>query len=134
MKKYGIFPGWVIWLLHILIGLIFVTFGYILVEKGTLSQPMVYLMGIIGGITILYHIGNWLYNRQEFYSLKVPGWIVVLFHVLLGLFLLYVSNKLYRGEGVNKYIAIVFFVLGFLVMLYHIHLWILYKYYGNLLF
>jgi hypothetical protein len=56
------------------------------------------------------------------YSNNIPGHIIWLTHVLVGAYLIYLANSLQKGQLPPRSVNVLY-VLGSLVILYHLHLW-----------
>lgn len=64
------------------------------------------------------------------YSFGVPGPIIWTTHVLIGLYFIYLGNKI-LDDLEMKIHGIILIVLGFLMILYHIHIYYTVTYGGN---
>ena len=60
------------------------------------------------------------------YSFGVPGSVIWSFHIIFGLFLVYLSYMSLEGKcnEINKYVYIALLCVGVLAILYHTHLWL----------
>jgi hypothetical protein len=61
------------------------------------------------------------------YHFGVPAKLVWTSHVLMGLFFLYLGYLLIEKKPISKYISISIIILGVLAVLYHSHLYYVYK-------
>lgn len=56
------------------------------------------------------------------YSFGLPGIFVWVFHILAGIFLIYLGNELLNNRQIDSRLAIVLIVVGSLAAAYHSHL------------
>ena len=56
------------------------------------------------------------------YSFDTPGWFIWIFHIIIGIFLFYVGDKMLDGSSLDKPFAVALIILGVLAALYHLHL------------
>lgn len=59
------------------------------------------------------------------YQYNVPGWVIWVVHILIGLYLIYLGWLLLNRKPMGNYVAVSLFVLGVLALLYHLHIWAL---------
>ena len=57
------------------------------------------------------------------YHFGVPGWLIWLFHIMLGIVMAYIGYEEMNDRRVDKNFYLGFFVLGVLAPIYHLHLW-----------
>ena len=56
------------------------------------------------------------------YSFGVPGLIIWVSHIVMGLFLVYIGRMVLNGVKLNRNIALILAIIGSLATIYHIHL------------
>jgi hypothetical protein len=63
------------------------------------------------------------------YNFGVPGVVVWAFHILFGIFLIYLSYMFLEGKcnEMNKYVFVLLMCIGVLAILYHSHLWYVHR-------
>jgi len=60
MKKYyGELPGYVIWLVHILVGALLIYVGYQIINKKPIPKIIGMLFLVVGSLAALYHVYLW---------------------------------------------------------------------------
>ena len=57
------------------------------------------------------------------YNYNVPCVLIWIYHILIGLFLIYLGYLVVEKKNINKYVGITLFVIGVLAILYNLHLW-----------
>lgn len=57
------------------------------------------------------------------YHFGVPGYLIWISHIIIGLILLYVGYQISFKKTVNHNIGLLILVIGVIGALYHIHLW-----------
>ena len=57
------------------------------------------------------------------YNYGIPGYVIWTFHILFGLFLIYLGYLLLHKQHISENIAVIIIVLGSLASLYHAHLY-----------
>ena len=62
------------------------------------------------------------------YHFGVPGPIIWLLHILLGLFLLYIGYNIAYGRNINHINGLLVLVIGVLAAVYHAHIWMTHAY------
>jgi len=56
------------------------------------------------------------------YSFEVPGFIIWISHISIGIFLMYVGYMLLNNQSVNQMTTLIVMMLGVLALAYHSHL------------
>ena len=64
------------------------------------------------------------------YHFGVPGFLIWISHILIGILLSYVGYQLVFKKNVNHNIGLLILVIGIIATLYHIHIW--YNHYENI--
>jgi hypothetical protein len=62
--------------------------------------------------------------KSNFYNFGIPGYVIWMTHVLIGLLLIYVGYQTLYKQPINDKISILLIVMGSLAITYHLHLWI----------
>jgi len=117
---YGI-PRIIIYILHILIGCFLVYVGYRVTQGNKISKPSKITLITLGSVVLLYQAWLWYKFPKDNYAYNVPGWLLHLSHILIGIFLLYLGIVSY----VPRIIGLVPVISGAVAVLYMMHLWIL---------
>ena len=63
-------------------------------------------------------------GHTEEYNFHVPGEIIWISHIIMGLFFIYVGYSMLINIKLPQYINVSVIVLGVLAILYHAHIWI----------
>ena len=63
------------------------------------------------------------------YHFGVPGFLIWISHILIGILLSYVGYQLVFKKNVNHNIGLLILVIGIIAILYHVHIW--YNHYGD---
>lgn len=63
------------------------------------------------------------------YAYGLPGPFIWGLHLVIGCFLLYVAFVTYNKRQLPNFVPILLFILGSVVVLYHLHLWWYHRYY-----
>ena len=63
------------------------------------------------------------------YHFGVPGFLIWISHILIGILLSYVGYQLVFKKNVNHNIGLLILVIGVMAVLYHVHIW--YYHYVN---
>jgi hypothetical protein len=61
------------------------------------------------------------------YHYDVPGIVIWLTHILIGIFFIYTGYQIVQKKPLNQLTGITFIVLGCMAFLYHLHLMIFAK-------
>ena len=66
MKSYhfGV-PSWIVWMQHIIIGILLIYVGYIGINKGIISRNMSIVVLVLGVLAALYHLHLWLFISHD---------------------------------------------------------------------
>ena len=64
-------------------------------------------------------------SSEEKYHFNVPGPVIWIIHIIIGLFLIYIGYNSLKKNQLPDYIHISIIVLGVLAILYHAHIWII---------
>ena len=87
-------------------------------------QPADYVHGLLflfGTLAATYQAWLWYAFPNDDYAYNVPGWLLHLFHIGAGLFLVWVS----RQSEIGPVTGATLLVVGAAAVLYFLHLWIL---------
>ena len=57
------------------------------------------------------------------YHFGVPGYIIWISHIIIGLLLSYVGYNIVFNKKINNNIGLIVLVIGVLAAIYHIHIW-----------
>lgn len=113
-------PKYIIYIVHILVGIWLMFLGYKLTQKEKLLQYEKTILIVLGIVVILYQIWLWYKFPKDNYSYNVPGWLIHLAHVFVGIYLILLATKL----NTPLFGAITIGVAS-LPVFYMLHLWIL---------
>jgi len=58
------------------------------------------------------------------YHFGVPGYVIWILHIIVGLFLSYVGYEITYKRKINHNIGLLVLIIGVLVLLYHAHIWL----------
>jgi uncharacterized membrane protein len=71
MYSFGI-PGYVVWIMHILIGIFLAYIGYALLNDKKIAQPFIIGLMVVGVMVVLYHshlFYYYVFNKQNIQQL-----------------------------------------------------------------
>lgn len=119
---YGV-PGTVIYLFHIFVGLYLFYLGFKLTQNQKLADYNKYILITLGSVAILYQSWLWYRFPKRKYSLGLSGWMVHLFHIALGILLIYIGlSAKNNSKGLNAFLGAILIALGALGSTYMTHL------------
>lgn len=61
------------------------------------------------------------------YHFGVPGELIWSFHILLGMFLMYIGYQIVKNRGVSQELGMAIVILGSLSIAYHAHIFLVEK-------
>lgn len=118
-------PNAVIYMSHIVTGLYLMYVGWTLNQKKELDRYSPYLLMVLGTVSMLYHtIIRATTRRDVMYHFGVPQVAVLIGHLAVGVFLLYVGDTLYNKDHLDVYSPIVLILMGFTAASYQMHIWL----------
>ena len=56
------------------------------------------------------------------YSFGVPDWFIWIFHIIIGIGLVYIGYKSLNDEKLNQIESLILIIIGILAALYHTHI------------
>tara|TARA_B100001769_G_C21931163_1_gene501840 strand:+ start:212 stop:589 length:378 start_codon:yes stop_codon:yes gene_type:complete len=113
-------PKILIYIIHILFGIWLMYLGYKLTQKEKLLPYEKIILITLGTIVIVYQLWLWYKFPKDNYSYNVPGWLIHLAHVLVGIYLVLLATKLN-----SPFVGALTIGLASLPVFYMLHLWIL---------
>ncbi len=113
-------PKILIYIIHILVGVWLMYLGYKLTQKNKLLQYEKNILVILGITVIIYQSWLWYKFPKDNYSYNVPGWLIHLFHVFVGIYLILLATKLE-----SPLFGVLTIGISSLPIFYMLHLWIL---------
>lgn len=67
-------------------------------------------------------------GRLTTYSYGVPGLLIWITHIILGIYLIYLGAQIVNRKLPSLWTGVILIILGILPLLYHLHLLILSRY------
>ena len=114
-------PKILVYLVHILVGIYLTYLGYTLTQGKKMARYAKIILITLGIVVILYQSWLWIKFPKDNYAYDVPGWLLHLTHVLVGIYLIAIALLKKPGPMVGAATMI----LGAVQVLYMMHLWIL---------
>lgn len=112
-------PGWLIHLIHILVGIWLVYVGYMILTSKKINKVNIGILLILGIVMVAYQGWLWYKFPKKNYSLGLPGWVVHLTHIINGILFILISKDYFNKNFSGLYLII----MGSLAAAYHLHLW-----------
>ena len=110
-----------VYLVHIVVGIYLAYLGYTLTQGKKIPHYAKIILITLGAVVILYQSWLWIKFPKDNYAYDVPGWLLHLSHVLIGIYLIVLA--LLNKPG--PILGAVTLILGAVQSLYMLHLWIL---------
>ena len=114
-------PKILVYLVHILVGIYLAYLGYTLTQGKKMARYAKIILITLGIVVILYQSWLWIKFPKDNYAYDVPGWLLHLSHVLIGIYLIVLA--LLKKPG--PILGATTLILGAVQSLYMLHLWIL---------
>jgi len=114
-------PKILVYLVHIIVGIYLAYLGYTLTQGKKMARYAKIILITLGIVVILYQSWLWIKFPKDNYAYDVPGWLLHLTHVLVGIYLIAIALLKKPGPMVGAATLI----LGAVQVLYMMHLWIL---------
>ena len=114
-------PKILVYLVHILVGIYLAYLGYTLTQGKKIPRYAKIILITLGSVVILYQSWLWIKFPKDNYAYDVPGWLLHLSHVLIGIYLIVLA--LLKKPG--PILGATTLILGAVQSLYMLHLWIL---------
>ena len=114
-------PKILVYLVHIIVGIYLAYLGYTLTQGKKMARYAKIILITLGIVVILYQSWLWIKFPKDNYAYDVPGWLLHLTHVLVGIYLIAIALLKKPGPMVGAATLI----LGAVQALYMMHLLIL---------
>jgi len=114
-------PKILVYLVHILVGIYLAYLGYTLTQGKKIPHYAKIILITLGAVVILSQSWLWIKFPKDNYAYDVPGWLLHLSHVLIGIYLIVLA--LLNKPG--PILGAVTLILGAVQSLYMLHLWVL---------
>ena len=114
-------PKILVYIIHIIVGIYLAYLGYTLTQGKKIPHYAKIILITLGAVVILYQSWLWIKFPKDNYAYDVPGWLLHLTHVLIGIYLIVLA--LLKKPG--PILGATTLILGAVQSLYMLHLWIL---------
>ena len=114
-------PKILVYIIHIVVGIYLAYLGYTLTQGKKIPNYAKIILITLGAVVILYQSWLWIKFPKDNYAYDVPGWLLHLTHVLIGIYLIVLA--LLKKPG--PILGAVTLILGAVQSLYMLHLWVL---------